>query len=374
MATLASLAGEVRRLLDDLNERAKATASGDASTTFFPLPHQNIVGRSNVIPETALTDEAQTVTTNLVNPPHISVVYAKGNASGVAGNVVVTGTDFEGESTSDTIALSGSSAVAGTVLFKTITSIALPIETHAGTDTVVVYVASPLTCAVDGGSKVPGTDWICDYESGWFRFVSGAPDAGGEIIWNYIYSHYNKDDILSAINHAISDVWSEVPRTTTDTTTITAASTTYEYALPSTCLRLIRVDSRTSSTQPYEKLNNWRVVENGSTKYLYLFSAPTDGDTVRLHYIAEPGTMDEDSDTLAGVGLPERAKWAVVYGACFYLCENKLLPRARTNQFKNAEGVNVPKVYEIQRISADFRALTDIEMRKLRIGAKRWSV
>jgi hypothetical protein len=86
----------------------------------------------------ALTDAPQTVTTAITNPDVPRTVTAKGNASGIAGNVVITGTNIEDEVITDTIALSGASEVEGVKAFKTVTSIALPVETNAGTDTVSI--------------------------------------------------------------------------------------------------------------------------------------------------------------------------------------------------------------------------------------------
>lgn len=368
MATLATIRGEVRRLLADLDERAYAQATADGVTKSFPLPDQNIVGKTIIMPDTGLTDVVQAISTGLVNPPYAALLYIIGNAAGIAGDIVITGTDWKGDTATDTITLDGTTAVAGTTLFKTVTSIQLPIETHTDTDVVSVYADHSIVCTVD---SVAETGFTADFDSGWIDFTA-APASGSEIIWSYHYNQYNDDDVLSAINVALAHIWAEVPKTTLDTTTITASSSTYEYALPSDCARLVRVDSRSSTTQPYEKENNWRVVENGATRYLYLFSAPSDGDTIRLHYVPEPTLFSYDTDTLTTVRLPERAKWAIIYLSCFYLCEQKLLPRARTNQFKNAEGVNVPKPYEVQRIAADFRGLAELEMRKLRLGPKRF--
>lgn len=370
MATLATIRGEVRRLLADLNERAYATATGDGTTLAFPLPDQNIVGTSPIIAETALTEEVQSITTNITNPPYLSAVVVRGNQSGISGTVGVYGTDWEGRTTSDSISLSGTDAVPGAVLFKTVTQVDLPVATNPEDDAVQVYTPHSVSCSVDGS---PDTNWTMDFDSGWFTFDSGyAPGADLEVAWVYQYTQYNNADILSAVNAAVADVWAEIPKTTLDTSTITASSDTHEYALPTDCARLVRVDKRATANSPYEKEHNWRVVEDGATRYLYLFPAPTSGETVRLHYVSEPTFFSSDTDTMAAARLPERSKWAIIYLACFYLCEQKLLPRARTNQFKNAEGANVPKVYEIQRIAADFRSLAELEMRKLRLGPKRF--
>lgn len=93
---------------------------------------------------TALTAEAQDVTEGITSPDVPRSLRIKGNAAGVAGNVVVTGTNYADEAITETIALDGSTAVEGTKAFKTITQVALPIETHAGTDTVSVGLGNKL--------------------------------------------------------------------------------------------------------------------------------------------------------------------------------------------------------------------------------------
>lgn len=87
----------------------------------------------------ALTDAAQEgIIAGITNPDVPRVVSIKGNASGITGNVVVHGTNINDEVISDTIALNGSTEVAGAKAFKTVTSIDYPAETHVGTDTVSI--------------------------------------------------------------------------------------------------------------------------------------------------------------------------------------------------------------------------------------------
>lgn len=87
----------------------------------------------------ALTDAAQTgITAGITNPDVPRIVTVKGNASGISGDVVVHGTNINGEVISDTIALNGSTEVVGAKAFKTVTSIDYPAETNAGTDTVSI--------------------------------------------------------------------------------------------------------------------------------------------------------------------------------------------------------------------------------------------
>jgi hypothetical protein len=65
-------------------------------------------------------------------PPTPRVLTIKGNQAGVAGNVVITGTDFAGAALTDTIAANGAAEVIGAKAFKTIVSIALPALVGAG--------------------------------------------------------------------------------------------------------------------------------------------------------------------------------------------------------------------------------------------------
>jgi hypothetical protein len=97
---------------------------------------------SAVLAATALTDAAQTITANITSPDVPRIVTIKGNAADNAGDVVVTGTNMAGETITDTIALSGTDEVEGAKAFKTVTSIALPAETHEGTDTVSVGIGN----------------------------------------------------------------------------------------------------------------------------------------------------------------------------------------------------------------------------------------
>jgi hypothetical protein len=75
--------------------------------------------------------EAQTVATGITNPGTPRGIRIKGNAAGVAENVVISGTNYKGEAISETIALNGASAADGAKAFKAVTSIELPAESHA---------------------------------------------------------------------------------------------------------------------------------------------------------------------------------------------------------------------------------------------------
>lgn len=98
----------------------------------------------SVMAATPLTTETQSITQGLTNPAVPRNLRVKGNQAGVAGNVVVTGTNYADEEITETFALDGSNAVEGNKAFKTITQVDLPVEVNAGTDTVSIGVGNKL--------------------------------------------------------------------------------------------------------------------------------------------------------------------------------------------------------------------------------------
>lgn len=106
----------------------------------FQVPAASAVVASNVGVHAAiaLTAAIQSVTTAITNPTVPRNIIVKGNAAGVVGNVVIHGTNYAGEAISEVIALNAATAVEGAKAFKTVSQIDLPVEVHAGTDTVSV--------------------------------------------------------------------------------------------------------------------------------------------------------------------------------------------------------------------------------------------
>jgi hypothetical protein len=79
-----------------------------------------------------------TLEVNLTSPKAPRALRIKGNAAGIAGNVIIEGTNYAGAAISETIALNGSTAVEGAKAFKTVTKITVPAKTNASGDTVVI--------------------------------------------------------------------------------------------------------------------------------------------------------------------------------------------------------------------------------------------
>jgi hypothetical protein len=119
------------------------TPNGDLSTKF--IHHYSIapktVSATGVMAATALTASAQHISAGITNPDVPRTVTVKGNASGITGNVVVHGTNVDGDVITDTIALNGTGEIEGIKAFASVTLVDFPVQTHAGTDTVSVGMA-----------------------------------------------------------------------------------------------------------------------------------------------------------------------------------------------------------------------------------------
>lgn len=73
---------------------------------------------------------AQDLTAGISAPDVARIVTIKGSASGVTGNVVITGTNLAGAAITETIALNGASEVLGTKAFAAVSNIHLPAQSH----------------------------------------------------------------------------------------------------------------------------------------------------------------------------------------------------------------------------------------------------
>ena len=96
-----------------------------------------------VLAATALTTSTQEITTGITNPDYPRALQIKGNQAGVAGNVVIEGTNYTDEAISETIAANGANAVSGNKAFKTVTKITLPAKVGEG-DTISVGTTGKL--------------------------------------------------------------------------------------------------------------------------------------------------------------------------------------------------------------------------------------
>ena len=98
----------------------------------------------SVLAATALTAAEQDIITGFTKPTVPRSIRIKGNAAGIAGDVVITGLNYQGVEITETIALNGATAVEGNKAFADVTAVALPVETNVGTDTVSIGTGEKL--------------------------------------------------------------------------------------------------------------------------------------------------------------------------------------------------------------------------------------
>lgn len=121
-----------------LDHRLRTDADGVSVRRNFIAHYQvsatSAVAASNtaILVATALTAAIQVITENINNPATPRNIKIVGNATGIAGNVVIKGTNYNGDIITETLALNGTTAVEGAKAFRTVTEIDLPIQTAAG--------------------------------------------------------------------------------------------------------------------------------------------------------------------------------------------------------------------------------------------------
>jgi hypothetical protein len=147
MNAASARAGGLGARLDAMEYGAVATPSAGSVSAMTAVKYSTTpaIGTATYVHAAiAMTSGAQTITTGITQPDFPRIVTIKGNAGGNSGNVVINGTDIAGAVLTETIALNGSTEVLGTKAFKTVTSIVLPAETHAGTDTTSIGVGNKI--------------------------------------------------------------------------------------------------------------------------------------------------------------------------------------------------------------------------------------
>lgn len=149
------------------------TDAGNYTTDRAFVAHYNIPAASAtaesdtaVLALTALGAEIATVTTGLTNPAVPRNVKVDCSKAGITSDVVVNGTNFAGDAISETIALNGLTANAGTLAFASVTSVELPARTNA--PAYQVATVDVTQGAQDAGSTV-------------FTFLSAATGAAFDV-------------------------------------------------------------------------------------------------------------------------------------------------------------------------------------------------
>ena len=113
--------------------RYKGRSYGARYTVTPAAPSTTTIHTAITLPSSGTT----TVTTGITNPDVPRCVSITGNASGITGNVVITGTNMLGQTITDTIVADGTTTVQGAKAFLTVTSIVVPVR-NAPSDTIAI--------------------------------------------------------------------------------------------------------------------------------------------------------------------------------------------------------------------------------------------
>jgi len=187
-----------------------------ATFTVTPLTAANNSVQAGI----GLTGSTQIITTNITNPDVPRNVTITGSAGGMAGNVVVNGTDITGTAISDTIALSGSSTVQGILAFNTVGNIHVPVQVHTPhyqVETATVVAASGITQAgnatviitsallTDSPKTISVAVALSDAASDVAQKIRTALGLISEITANYTVGGAGANVSLTSLNYAAND-------------------------------------------------------------------------------------------------------------------------------------------------------------------------
>ncbi len=122
---------------------------------------------------------------------------------------------------------------------------------------------------------------------------------------------WQDEEIDDAINEAINETWPSWFDPQVDTTTVTIATDTFTYALPTDCERLCQVWLEQDTGLSYVRVWNWRMTKDVSaagaitpTLYLDRNNEYTTGKTLRLVYEAKcPELSDDTTETTVPLGF-----------------------------------------------------------------------
>ncbi len=118
----------------------------------FQIPEDLAVAASNTGVHAAMNlgAAAQELSTGITSPVVPRNLAVNGNAAGITGNVVITGTNMADAAIEESIALNGTNVVEGNKAFKSVSQIDLPVRTHTPTKQVETF-------AVTHGADAAGT-------------------------------------------------------------------------------------------------------------------------------------------------------------------------------------------------------------------------
>lgn len=211
----------------------------------------------------------------------------------------------------------------------------------------------------------PGSS-ACTFD---FTSISGTTTvpAGTRLDWTYNYTHWHEEDIVWALYDAIYALSPDFYKQSV--IEITAdGSPSYELVDDSDePVERVRDVSVSSDGTTWERLSPQRHyrIERGEldAATLVLFNPESSG-TIRVACTVRPRPLANGTETLADLGLPERAQRTIVLYAAWTLIEQRIIPRMRSDIAVVTQGEGVPTPYMLLQHSARIKALLDTELQR----------
>jgi hypothetical protein len=176
------------------------------------------------------------------------------------------------------------------------------------------------------------------------------------IIIGYEYTPWSEADILDAINAAVNELWGKFYWEGVNDAVATTGEAEYQVtdssgAYVSPQARITRVDWAVGSgpTADWVRFETWHVRSETNRKIVVLETPIISGYYLRFSFQCPGGLVDHTSDTLEStIGLPTRAKDAVVTMACANLLEAGVGRRFDAlTRTETQVDPNQPKSYEV---------------------------
>lgn len=165
----------------------------------FQIAAAKATAASNVNVHAAVTlgETGTNVTTAITNPSVPRNIIIKGNASGMIGDVGITGTNYKGEAITEVLTVNGATAVVGTKAFKTVTLLQFPGKTNASGDTVSV-----------GTGEILGLPYLLAHNTVLETFKDNALEStAATVTVSATAIEGNTIDLASTLNSKVIDVY-----------------------------------------------------------------------------------------------------------------------------------------------------------------------
>lgn len=225
----------------DMGQTIKSDVPGvvfdRAFLAHFRVSGDNAVAANDsyVVSFVTLDDAEQEVVEEFAAPAVPRNLTITGNVSGITGDVVIEGTNYENEEITETIALNGTNTVAGAKAFKTVTKITLPAQTHtpvkqvetvtvtAGSDKNATLVVRVTAAGMTGSPKDVNVAVTTDDNtaSEVATKVRAALTADANVGAFFTVSGADADVILTAKAFAANDSSMAIALQSADTSTVT---------------------------------------------------------------------------------------------------------------------------------------------------------